>query len=111
MTGGAGADVFVYRALSDSTVAAAGRDMITDFSSLAGDKIDLHLLDANSKVVGNQAFSFIGTKAFSGTPGELHYGPSGQNTLVSGDVNGDGSADFSILLTGAHTLTASNFLL
>jgi serralysin len=36
---------------------------------------------------------------------------AGGNTLVSGDVNGDKAADFSILLTGNQSLAASNFVL
>jgi hypothetical protein len=30
---------------------------------------------------------------------------SGGNTFVQGDVNGDAVADFTIMLTGTHTLT------
>jgi Ca2+-binding RTX toxin-like protein len=59
LAGGAGADRFVFTALSDSTVAAP--DRITDFSHAQGDRIDLHLIDANTTVAGDQAFSFIGT--------------------------------------------------
>ena len=64
LTGGAGADVFRFSALTDSTVAVGGRDTIRDFVS--GDKIDLHLIDANASLAGDQAFGFIGTNAFSG---------------------------------------------
>ena len=60
--------------------------------------MDLHLLDANAEcLAGDQAFNFVGTSAFSGVAGELHYAPLGANTLVSGDVNGDKVGDFSIL--------------
>ena len=110
LRGGAGANMFVFKTLADSTVSASGRDTITDFVSLAGDKIDLHLLDANASVAGNQAFSFVGTSAFSGVAGELHYAPLGANTLVSGDVNGDKGGDFSILLSGSHALSVSDFI-
>lgn len=110
LIGGGGADTCSFAALSDSTL-ASGRDTIMDFSSLAGDKIDLHLMDAVTTVAGNQAFNFIGTNAFSATAGELHYAPSGANTLISGDVNGDGAADFSILLAGTHVLSSSDFIL
>ena len=109
LTGGAGADVFRFTALADSTVAAGGRDTIRDFAS--GDKIDLHLIDANASLAGDQAFSFIGTNAFSGAAGQLRYAASGGNTLISGDVNGDKVADFSILVSGAHAFGASDFVL
>ncbi len=111
LTGGGGADTFLYASLLDSTVAASGRDTITDFSSAAGDKIDLHLLDAMSNIAGDQAFTFIGTNAFSGAAGELRYAASGSNTVISGDVNGDAKADFSILLSGSHSLSGSDFIL
>jgi hypothetical protein len=32
-------------------------------------------------------------------------------TLVEGDVNGDGKADFQIELSGLHTLTGADFIL
>src|SRR5262249_48658756 len=41
LTGGSGADRFTYTVLSDSTVAAGGRDTISDFSEAEGDRIDL----------------------------------------------------------------------
>ena len=111
LTGGAGADTFVYRTLAESTMAAAGRDTITDFSSAAGDKIDLHLIDAVSTVAGDQAFDFIGSNPFSGAPGELNETLFGGNTIIAGDVNGDMTPDFSILLVGNQSLSSSNFIL
>jgi Ca2+-binding RTX toxin-like protein len=112
LTGGPGDDVFSFAALSDSTMAANGRDIITDFSSVAGniDTIDLHLMDSITTLAGDQAFNFIGTNPFSGTAGELRYAPLGGNTLISGDVDGDKAGDFSILLSGLHTLSASSFI-
>ena len=110
LTGGTNADTFQYTAVGDSS-ASTGIDTITDFSHSAGDKIDLHLIDAITGVAGDQAFTFIGTNAFSGVAGQLRYAPSGANTLVSGDVNGDKAADFSILVKGAHTFAASDFVL
>ncbi len=109
LTGGAGADTFRFTALADSTVAVGGRDTIMDF--VGGDRIDLHLIDANASLTGDQAFSFIGTSAFSGAAGQLRYAASGGNTLISGDVNGDKVADFSILVSGAHAFGASDFVL
>ena len=109
LTGGAGADQFVFSAVSEST--APVRDVITDFIHSQGDVIALTAIDANSVAGGNQAFAFIGTSAFSGAAGQLRYEMSGGNTLVSGDVNGDGVADFQVQLTGLMALTGSDFLL
>ncbi len=111
LVGGGGADQFRIDALADSTVAAGGRDRIVDFSSAEHDLIDLHLIDAQAGVGGNQAFSFIGTDPFSGAKGELRYAPSGANTLVTGDVTGDGQADFAVLLNGSLVLVAGDFVL
>jgi Ca2+-binding RTX toxin-like protein len=110
LTGGGGADRFVYDNLGDSP-ANANADRITDFSHAQGDTIDLHLIDANSTVAGDQAFHFIGSAAFTHHAGELHFTYSGTDTVVTADVNGDGAADLSISLTGHLTLVASDFIL
>lgn len=109
--GEGGADTFQYRALGDSTVSSSGRDFIVDFSKTQGDHIDLHLIDANNAAGGNQAFTFIGNQGFHDTAGELRAVYSGANTLVTGDVNGDGRADFAIALKGHIPLNAGDFIL
>ncbi|TWF59103.1 cadherin domain-containing protein [Neorhizobium alkalisoli] len=109
--GGAGKDFFIFKSIKDSKVAAAGRDTIFDFAGAKGDRIDLSAIDANTKLAGNQAFSFLGTKAFTKEAGELRYEKSGSDTYLYGDVNGDGKADFSIYFDDALTLSRSYFLL
>jgi hypothetical protein len=61
--------------------------------------------------MGNDAFSFIGGAAFSNTAGELRFGSYAGGVLVQGEVDGDGSADFSIALRGTHSLIATDFVL
>jgi serralysin len=107
--GGAGSDRFVFKALSDSTPAKSGQDTIFDFTH--GDRFDLSAIDANIKTGGNQAFSFIGTKAFDGKAGELRYEKQKSDATVSADVNGDKKADFAFHLDDAVTLVKANFLL
>jgi Ca2+-binding RTX toxin-like protein len=110
LTGGTEADTFFYRYASESTVATAGRDTIYDM--LTGtDLIDLATIDANTTLAGNQAFSFIDTAAFSSTAGELRVGVSGTALLVEGDLNGNGTADFAILVRGSATLAETDFIL
>ena len=111
LTGGGGADTFLFKAVSDSTTIATGRDLIQDFSQMQGDRIDLHVIDADTGATGNQAFVFIGTAAFGRHAGEVRSASLGATTLVSGDVDGDGAADFSILLRGALTLQGNDFIL
>ena len=108
LNGGAGADYFSYTDASDSTAAAA--DTIRDFQH--GDTIWVQAIDADGNAAnGDTAFNFIGTAAFTGTAGQLHYEIADSTTTVSADVNGDGTADMVLHLDGAITLQASDFLL
>ena len=107
--GGAGNDTFVYQDTVDSAPNFL-RDQIYGFAKGA-DLINLLNIDAKTTVAGNQAFSFIGAAGFHGVAGELHSINSSGDSLVEGDVNGDGSADFAVLVAGVHDLGAGNFLL
>ena len=86
-------------------------DRIKDFSHAQGDQIDLHNLDANTNAGGNQAFSWIGNAAFSGAAGQLRYNWAGNTTVITGDTDGDGTADFALWLTGQIGLVAGDFVL
>lgn len=111
LAGGAGADTFLFRSIAESTVGASGRDTISDFSQTEKDRINLSVIDANNKVAGDQAFTFIGAETFHKVAGELRYEQVGGGTLVHGDVNGDGNADFSILVDAGITFKAGDFIL
>jgi Ca2+-binding RTX toxin-like protein len=92
-TGGGGLDRMDYNALSESGPTFAVRDAINTFAH--GDKIDLSTIDANAKVAGNQAFTFV--QNFSGQAGQLQWDQVATNSwFVSADVNGDGGAEFSL---------------
>jgi Ca2+-binding RTX toxin-like protein len=93
LTGGGGLDRMIYKSISESGTTFATRDVINTFAH--GDKIDLTAIDANSRVAGNQAFSFVTN--FTRVAGQLQWdqtAPAGW--LVTGDLNGDGAADFSL---------------
>jgi parallel beta-helix repeat protein len=107
LSGGAGADMFVFREGDLSKTP----DRITDFSRADGDRISVASIDANVGVAGDQKFAFIGTSAFHHVAGELRFDVAGGVTTVYGDTNGDGAADFSLVLPGAGTLQATDFLL
>jgi Ca2+-binding RTX toxin-like protein len=105
LTGGAGADTFRYDAASTAP------DLIGDFQS-GTDKIDLSRIDANSNAAGDQAFSWIGSNAFSGTAGELRAVADNGYQRIEGDVNGDGAADLVIFLQiGTPAPVQADFLL
>jgi Ca2+-binding RTX toxin-like protein len=110
LTGGAGSDRFAYAGAAQSAV-GANADRITDFSHAQGDRIDLSAIDASAALAGNQAFSFIGTALYTGVAGQLRYAVAGGVTTIAGDVNGDGTSDFHIQLTGAIGLVAGDFTL
>lgn len=111
LSGGTGADMFVFRTLADSG-RGAERDIITDFVE-GTDRINLSLIDANTTAGanGDQAFSFIGTGAFTMQARQLHQVSANGNTIVEGDVDGNGVADFQIQLRGLHTLHEADFVL
>jgi Ca2+-binding RTX toxin-like protein len=117
MLGGRGADRFDFRHVDETGLGEGNRDVIGDFSTVY-DILHFGLMDADSTRSGNQAFAFIGTAEFSGIAGELRYrsdvppeGSSSPITIVSGDVDGDGVADFEVQLYGSLTLTAADFIL
>jgi hypothetical protein len=105
--GGTGSDTFVFFALSHSTPSAAGRDTIFGFGG--SDVIKLSSIDANTDLAGNQVFSYIGTKGFSDTAGELRYTKTSSGTHVF--VDGNAMADFSIHIDSAVSLSQSDFVL
>jgi hypothetical protein len=93
ITGAGGLDVMKINALADSGITFATRDVINTFAH--GDKVDLSAIDANSRTAGNQAFTFVTN--FTRAAGQLQWdqtAPAGW--LVTGDLNGDGVADFSL---------------
>ncbi len=109
--GGTGADKFVFRNGDFAGMTSGTADRIHDFSQADHDIIHLSGVDANSLAAGDQAFTFIGSAAFSHTPGELRAYQSIGNTYVAGDLDGDGVVDFLIRVDGLHALSAADFIL
>jgi Ca2+-binding RTX toxin-like protein len=124
--GGAGNDTFVFDDGDAGT--GANRDIIADFGNVLGDNdiINLQPIDANTTQGGGQAFTFIGTAAFSDSnpggglaAGQIRYvqidtdGVGGvDSTLIQGNVNNDLAADLEILLKNyTGPLAATDFIL
>jgi Ca2+-binding RTX toxin-like protein len=107
LTGGAGTDRFDYDLVLESNLASGKIDSITDFA-VGIDDLDLADIDANNIASdGNQAFTFIGGAAFSGVRGQLR----AVSGVVEADVNGDGVADFRVLLTNGAVAGAADLVL
>lgn len=98
MTGGAGADAFIF-ASAPEIGNGTTRDIITDFQS-GEDDIDLRAVQSGG--------GFIGNAAFTGTAGEVRYIQT--TGIVSGDLNGDGVADWSLNITNKAALVADDFV-
>lgn len=106
LTGGAGADIFRFLTLSDSVV-GSHRDTIEDFKA-GTDRIDLTAIDAIAGTASNDAFTFIST-GFTHLAGQVRF--DAVKHILSGDVNGDGLADFEIALAGVSHLGVDSLIL
>lgn len=107
INGGGGADTYSYRATGEST--SASRDTVT---FVTGDIFDLSVIDAISSTGPNDAFTFIGSSAFSNTAGQLRAFLSGAGQwTIEADVNGDSSADLVITVSTSNSLGSGDFIL
>jgi Ca2+-binding RTX toxin-like protein len=105
MSGGAGADHFVYRSADDaraSGVTAFAVEAIADFNGADGDRIDLSLMQ------GSDNFTFNDAGVFSGRGnGEIRFADG----FVQIDADGDGTADMIIQMDGVTTMANTDFLI
>ena len=85
-------------------------DIIADFAP-GTDKIDVSGIDAIAATAANDAFTFIGSAAFSHQAGQLRFETVGGQTSIHADIDGDGFADMQIMLQTAVALTAGDFVL
>lgn len=106
MTGRGGADQFIFKSAADARISSTSADIIMDFNRAQNDKVNVQAMDANNQIAGNQAFTFIASE-FTRHAGELRF----DGDFVVGDINGDGRADFRILMNEITTMQASDFIL
>lgn len=99
MAGGGGADTFAFYNAGDSRRGHA--DLITDLEN--ADHIDLSRIDGDETTDGKQHFHKVG--AFTGAAGELtvSYDAGHSQTVILGDTDGDGKAEFELRISGDHT--------
>jgi hypothetical protein len=83
--------------------------MLADFQS-GQDRIDVSGIDAVWGTDANEAFTYIGAAAFSGHAGELRIVQGPDRINVFADVDGNGVADFHIVVMST-TIAASDFIL
>lgn len=111
LTGGADFDSFIFLSLAESTKGKAGRDTILDFDRAEGDKIDLSLIDArvgDGKPDGD--FKFIKKADFHDRKGELRYKVlKDGDALLQGDTDGNGKADFALVVADITKLKHTDF--
>jgi VCBS repeat-containing protein len=109
LTGNAGGDTFRWVSSTDAGIGALA-DTVTDFDA-ANDLINLTSIDARPGTPGDDAFTFIGTNAFSGASGELRYEVIGGDAHIFADLNGDRIGDMEIILDNVTFLGSASLFL
>jgi uncharacterized protein YjiK/2',3'-cyclic-nucleotide 2'-phosphodiesterase (5'-nucleotidase family) len=109
VSGLGGVDRFVFAA-SVATASGPNATTLPDFAAGLGERIDLRPIDAIAGSLANDAFTFIGAAAFTGTPGELRAELVGTVAMIAGDTNGDGVANFEIHAFALQAPQANWFL-
>ncbi len=104
MSGGKGRDIYRWEALGETGLGAA-RDVVKDLTR--EDRLDFSRLDARPDLAGDQAFVDIGARAFAaGSAGLVRVvalNPENTLCLMQFEIDGDGLADFEVLI---HSATA-----
>ena len=128
LTGTAGPDLFYLGGGLDSVLGLAGLDRfrfqqaalgpaasnattMEDFNRADGEKLDLGLIDAIAGTLIDEPFSFIGTAAFDGTPGQLRWEDQGTVRMIQGNTGGDTTAELTIFVKAAGPVDATWFVL
>ena len=109
LNGGGNNDRFVFSSVDDTGAAFSQRDHISGFAS-GDDTIDLRPIDANVNLAGDQALTQSFSQLSEEMPESLTSTTFGGDRILRGDVDGDGSADFAIVLNGNPPLAIGDVL-
>jgi Ca2+-binding RTX toxin-like protein len=101
--GQSGRDVFAFDDRHTGT-SKSKADYLADFKGRSRDKIDLKLIDANTKKRGDQKFSFIGKDDAFSKAGEVRYEKAKGYTYVYLNTDNDKSAEGVLKIKGAMDL-------
>jgi len=79
-----------------------------DFNRALGEKLHLSRIDA---IAGGSydPVGSIGTMSFSNVAGQLRWTDLGATRLIQGDVNGDSTADLTIIVKAAGPVDTTRF--
>jgi len=105
----------VFKTAGEIGIGAAS-DQIMDFegggvgAKTAIDRVDLSEIDAIAGSSKDDAFTFIGDHAFTRKAGELQMIDHDGVATISGDLDGDGRADFTLTIHHTGTLDQSDFV-
>jgi Ca2+-binding RTX toxin-like protein len=94
MRGALGGDTFDFDSNTESAVGVALCDLIRDFRTAQGDKIDLSGVIAGT-------FTYLGSLGFTGTTAEVRVIDVAQGQLVQIDSDVDGLSDMEILVANS----------
>jgi len=106
LTGSSGKDIFIFTASESGTTRLGEHDTITDFKQ-GEDKIDISALFTAGTYAGIKNGALTGGASSAYKVG--YFSESGK-TWVTGDVNGDGLADFTIELAGSYKLKGTDLM-
>lgn len=111
--GGTGEDIFVFLRGGDMD-GSDEVDIYMDFEHGA-DKFDLRAIDANEKIAGDQAFTFVSEEVFvvRNAPGQLRatYDAGRDLTVVQFNTDDDPTSEYWFHLAGNHSFASSDFIL
>jgi Ca2+-binding RTX toxin-like protein len=109
LRGGSGGDTFFFGKDYGFGSLGAEAAIIEDFVR-GSDTIDVGGVDASRGGAGDQDFTFIGTRAFSGAS-QLRIAREGGDTVVQGSTDLDRAPEFEIVVRGNLALAADDFVL